>query len=512
MNNIPHHLCKKILLFAALTLVFVTSRAVELNSLFSDNAVLQQNKSLPIWGAGREGEKIIVKLGNRSANPTVRNGKWSVELKSMPTGGPLTLTVTGDNTLTVTNVLIGEVWVCSGQSNMERQLGLRGGQKPLENWEQEVAAADHPQIRMFFVPVKKSAAPMTDARGKWVVCSPQTAKDFSAVGYFFAQALQTDLKVPVGMIFTSVGGTAVELWTSPEALEKNPAGADLMKKFNQDVREFPEKLAQFKTNEPALLKKFTNDLAAAKAAGKAEPRRPSPPRDPSSTAPGGLFNGMIEPLLPCALRGIIWYQGESNGGRGQQYRELFPLMIRDWRNRWGQGEFPFCFVQLATYRGTDPMIREAQLLTLSRVKNTAMAVTTDVGDASDIHPTRKKQVGERLALAARALAYGEKIEFSGPLFNSSEIKDGKVILHFNHAKGLTAKDGALTGFVIAGADKKFVPADAVIAGETVVVSSPSVSTPLAARYNWAGVAEGNLYNAADLPASPFRTDVEPDEK
>ncbi len=512
MKEIQPPTCKIIFFFIALSLTCGSSSAVELNSLFSDNAVLQQNKPLPIWGMGKDGEKITVKLGEHTATASVSGGKWSVRLDSLSAGGPYTLTVTGDNTLTVTNVLIGEVWVCSGQSNMERQLGLRGGQKPLENWEQEVATANYPQIRMFFVHRDKSQTPLADARGQWVVCSPATSKDFSAVGYFFARALQADLKVPVGMIFTSVGGTAVELWTSPEALASVPAGTALLRKNEQDLRQFTEKLAKFKAEESALLKEFTNELAAATAAGKPAPRKPSAPADPSGNRPGCLFNGMVAPLMPYAIRGTIWYQGESNGGRGQQYRELFPLMIQNWRSRWQQGDFPFCFVQLATYRACDPMIREAQFLTLSRMPNTAMAVTTDVGDANDIHPTRKRPVGERLSLAARAVAYGEKIEFSGPLFDSSEIKDGKVILHFSHAKGLTAKGGTLTGFVIAGADQKFVPAKAVIAGETVAVSSPAVPSPVAARYNWASVAEGNLYNAADLPASPFRTDVEPDEK
>ncbi len=484
---------------------------MELNSLFSDNAVFQQGKPLPVWGTGRDGEKITIELGKRTATATVSGGKWSVQLDALTAGGPFTLTVTGDNLLTVTNVLIGEVWVCSGKSNMERQLGPRSGQKPLENWEQEVASADHPQIRMFFVHVAKSATSLADAHGKWVVCSTQTAKDFSAVGFFFARALQADLKVPVGMIFTAVGGTAVELWTSPEALTNNPVGAELIRKTEQDIREFPEKLAKFKAEEPELLKKFTNDLSVAKAVGKPEPRPPSAPRDPSGIRPGCLFNGMVAPLMPHAIRGVIWYQGEANGGRGKQYREVFPLLIQDWRARWQQGDFPICFVQLATYRGTDPMIREAQLLTLARVPNTAMAVTTDVGDATDIHPTRKKPVGERLALAARAIACGENIEYSGPLFESSQIKDGKVICHFTHAKGLTAKGGGLTGFTIAGTDKKIVPAEAVIAGETVLVRSPAITSPAAARYNWAGVAKGNLFNAADLPASPFRTDVEPDE-
>ena len=484
--------------------------AVQLNSLFSEDAVLQQNKPLPIWGTGRDGEKISVELGHHTAAAVVSEGKWKVQLEALPAGGPYALTVSGDNTLTVSRVLIGEVWVCSGQSNMERQLGLRGGQQPLENWEREAASADFPQIRMFFVHGEKSSKPVEDAHGKWVVCSPETVKNFSAVGFFFARALQADLKVPVGMIFTSVGGTAVELWTSPEALASVPAGQESQRKNEQEISQFPEKLAHFKAEEPALLQQYEKAVAETAAEGKPAPRKPSPPSDPANVRPGCLFNGMVAPLMPYALRGVIWYQGEANGGRGKQYRTLFPVMIQDWRRRWQQGDFPFCFVQLATYRSADPMVREAQLLTLSRVPRTAMVVTTDIGDANDIHPTRKRPVGERLALAARALAYGEKIEFSGPLFESSEVKDGKVILHFSHAEGLAAKGGALTGFVIAGADKKFVPAEAVIQGETVLVSSPAITTPQAARYNWAGVAEGNLFNAADLPASPFRTDAEPD--
>lgn len=496
-----------IIFTTAFLLGCVMTHAAGLNSLFSDNVVLQRDKPLPVWGTGRDGEKIEVKLGSRSAKTTVRDGRWSVRLKALPAGGPLTLTVTGDNTLTVTNVLIGEVWVCSGQSNMEEPLGpLLRWMKPIENWEQAAATGNFPQLRMYFVPHRDALQPVGDAQGKWVVCSPETAKDFSAVGFFFARALQADLQVPVGMIFTSVGGTPVEAWTSAEALKSVPAGRELLQNSEQAARDFPDKLAKFKTDETQLMEKYTNELTAAKAAGKPEPRKPAAPSFSAPRQPTRLFNAMVAPLLPCAIRGVIWYQGESNSGRGEQYRTLFPLMIQDWRRRWGQGDFPFCFVQLATYRDCDPMIREAQLLTLSRVRNTAMAVTTDVGDANDIHPRRKRPVGERLALAARAIAYGEKIEFSGPLFSSAKFQNAKAIVHFTHAKGLTAKDGALTGFVIAGADKQFVPADAVIAGEAVVVSSPKVSAPVAVRYNWAGVAEGNLYNAADLPASPFRTD------
>jgi sialate O-acetylesterase len=498
------------------TLLFLSSLvgtslyAVELNSLFSDNIVLQRDKPLPIWGTGRDGEKITVQLGKDIATTTVSGGNWTLKLKSLPAGGPFTLNVIGDETRTINNVLIGDVWICSGQSNMERQLGPRGGQLPLVNWEQEVASANHPEIRMFFVHRDRTQIPAADAKGKWIVCTPQTANDFSAIGYFFAQTLQADIKVPIGMIFNAVGGTAIDLWISPTALASIPAGEQLIQRTEQDILNSAEKVAEFKLNKPELLKKYDIDVAAAKAAGLPGPRPPSAPRDLSDKHPSCLFNGMVAPLIPYAIKGAIWYQGESDSGRGKLYRELFPLMIHDWRSRWQQGDFPFCFVQLATYRGNDPMVREAQFISLTRAPNTAMVVTTDLGEADNIHPIHKREVGERLALAARALAYEEKIESSGPLLQSSEIKNGKVILHFSHAKGLTAKGTVLTGFVIAGADKKFVSADAVIVDETVIVSCPTVSAPIATRYNWAGVAEGNLYNSTDLPASPFRTDVDPD--
>ena len=503
---------KKILIIGLLSFSVALSRGeIKPNALFADNMVLQQGVPVPVWGVAAEGQKVTVECAGQSVSTTAKDGKWMVRLKPLKTAGPLSLVIKGDlQPITLTNVPVGEVWVCSGQSNMERQLGPRSGQEPIENWEQEAASADLPQIRMFFVPRSSAAKPSDNLRGSWVVCSPQTAADFSAVGFFFARALQQDLKVPIGMIFTSVGGTAVELWTSREALEGVPAGAELLRKSEQDIHDYPQALAKFKAEEPELMKKYQQDVAAAAADGSRTPKKPAAPPNPSNRQPSCLFNGMVAPLIPYAFRGVIWYQGESNGGRGKQYRTLFPLMIKDWRSRWQQGDFPFCFVQLATYRSCDPMVREAQLLTLARVPNTAMAVTTDVGDTNDIHPTRKRPVGERLALAARALAYGEKIEFSGPLFESMKVKDGKATLRFSHAKGLTAKGGGLTGFVIAGADKKLVPAEAVIQGETVVVSSPNVPAPEAVRYNWVSVAEGNLYNAAGLPASPFRTDIEPD--
>jgi sialate O-acetylesterase len=311
------------------------------------------------------------------------------------------------------------------------------------------------------------------------------------------------------MIFSAVGGTAAELWTSPEALAANATGAEVLRSHGQAIREFPAKAASYKAKEPELLAQYTNALIAARAAGAPEPSLPAAPRDPSGSEPGLLFNGMIAPLIPYAMRGAIWYQGESNGGRGIAYRELFPLLIHDWRKRWHE-EFPFCYVQLATYAKCDPLVREAQFLTLSKALNTAMVVTTDLGDANDVHPTRKREVGERLALTALAIAYHQAVDYSGPLYESCEFQGAEARLTFKHSRGLTASSGALAGFVIAGADKKFLPATAVVRGETVVVSSAAVQKPMAVRYNWAGVADGNLCNGAGLPASPFRTDVEPD--
>jgi len=331
------------------------------------------------------------------------------------------------------------------------------------------------------------------------------------VGYYFGRDLNKSLGVPVGLIHSSWGGTPAEAWTRREALETNPALTPILQRFSNDVATYPDRLAKYQAEEPKLKADYTKACAQALTQSKPAPAQPYPPKNPleSQGSPSLLFNGMINPILPYAMRGVIWYQGESNGGRAKEYRDLFPAMIADWRSVWGEGNFPFLYVQVAPFKKMGPEIRESQFLALGKTTNTAMAVITDHGDADDIHPPQKEPVGQRLALAARALAYGEKLEYSGPLFSGCRIVGNKMVLTFSHTgKGLVAKDGPLKGFVIAGADKKFVPAQAAIIGETIMVSSPCVPAPVAARYGWTNVPDVNLFNAEGLPASPFRTDVE----
>jgi sialate O-acetylesterase len=482
--------------------------AVAVASPFTDHAVLQQGVDIPVWGTAADGEQVTVSIAERKVSTTAKAGRWSVRLEPLPAGGPYQLTIAGTNTLVLNDVLIGEVWICSGQSNMERQLGPRPPQQLIENWEQEAATADFPQIRHFGVAHASATEPGTTVTGSWTVCSPATAKDFTAVGFFFGRALHQARKVPIGLLHTSVGGTPAEAWTSREALLASPDTAVIVEAWKQACAAYPAQSEKWHQDEARVMEQYRADAEAAKAAGKPAPRKPEPPRDPGRNPPSRLFNAMVAPLIPYAIRGAIWYQGESNNGQAKLYRSLFPAMIADWRARWGQGDFPFLFVQIAPNGGMSPELREAQLLTLARSPNTAMAVTTDVGDAKDIHPTRKRPVGERLALAARHLAYGEEIEYSGPLYQALRIAGAKAELSFTHADGLAAKDGPLVGFTIAGADKKFVPAKAEIRDHQVIVWSDAVTAPVAVRYGWANVPEVNLVNGAGLPASPFRTDVD----
>ncbi len=503
---------------------------VKPNPLFTDGAVLQRGQPVPVWGTARNGEKVTVDFAGQKVSTTAADGKWSVNLKPLKEGGPFTMKITGDNAVTVNNLLVGEVWVCSGQSNMEWKF------TQADNAKEEGPKADYPKVRMFTVKKKVSAKPLAEAEGSWVECSPQTVGGFSAVGYFFARDLYQKLGVPVGMIHTSWGGTPAQAWTSLEGFGDEPelkayadaakqklatydadavAYAGKIEEFNKQAKEWEETVGKAYQE---TLKAWNETSAQAKQEGKPLPPKPAPsspqPKAPPSPnggsgSPAGLYNGMIAPIIPYGIKGAIWYQGESNAGQSKQYRTLFPAMIADWRARWKQGDFPFLFVQIAPFNGQPPEIREAQFLTLAKVKNTAMAVTTDVGNATNIHPTQKEPVGQRLALAARALAYGEKIEYSGPLYDSMTAKGGQIVLNFKHAgSGLVAKDGELKGFTIAGEDKKFVPAKAEIQGSTIVVSAEGVSRPKAVRYGWANVPDVNLFNKEGLPASPFRTDVD----
>ena len=496
--------------FLGFAIVSALHAEVKPNTLFTDNAVLQQGMAVPVWGTAADGEKVTVEFAGQKVSTTATNGSWSLQLEPMQASSqPQTMTLSGPaNTVTLTNILVGEVWICSGQSNMERQLGLRSGQKPIEGYEAAAAAANFPAIRHFLVKQTVSTNPLSEVSGSWQVCSPATVTNFTAVGYFFGRDLHKALGVPVGLLHTSWGGTPAETWTRKEAFETNPLLAPILARYTNDIATYTARLAKYQSDEPRLKEEYTNAVAKALAEAKPTPRPPAPPKDPLKwqNSPSMLFNGMLHPVIPYAMRGVIWYQGESNSGRAKEYRDLFPAMIADWRSLWGEGNFPFLFVQLAPYRGTGPEIRESQLLTLSKSTNTAMVVTTDHGAANDIHPTEKEPVGQRLALAARALAYGERIEYSGPLFREVRFRGSNAVVSFTHVGvGLVARGGDLKGFEIAGTDGTFVPASAAIEGMNVVVSSPGVQVPSAVRYGWTNVPGVNLFNAAGLPASPFRS-------
>jgi sialate O-acetylesterase len=499
----------------ALTFVLsgVLSADVRLPAVIGANMVLQQGMAVPIWGWADPCEvvRIITHWSNMDLMAVAdANGFWKINIVTPspppPNGGPCEIIITGKNTIILKNVLVGDVWVCSGQSNMEFPLSWSA------NSQQEINEANYPQIRLFTVGKKVSYTPMGNCQGHWQECSPATAKNFSAVAYFFGREIHRQLGVPVGLIHASWSGTPAESWMSKEYLASEPNFQPILKRFDDTVANYPE-LKQ-KYNE----QKAQYDSMAAKM--RAEHKTPPPkPNEPvglnSPYSPTGLFNGMIRPIIPYTIRGIIWYQGESNTGRAEQYRTLFPAMIKCWREAWKEGDLPFYYVQLANFMAVRPEpgpsewaeLREAQLMTLA-TPNTGMAVAIDVGEANNIHPKNKQDIGKRLSLWALAKTYKKDVEYSGPLYKYMEVKDNNAILHFdNVGGGLISKGGDLKGFAIAGADRKFVWADAKIEGDTVVVQSDKVAEPVAVRYGWADNPVCNLYNKANLPASPFRTDA-----
>jgi sialate O-acetylesterase len=632
--------------------------AIKLPAVISDGMVVQQASTAPIWGWADAGANVYVRASwlwtHRQAKADDQ-GRWRIDLPTPTAGGPHHVAVSTDagDALTLNNVLVGEVWVCSGQSNMEMAVASS------DNANEEIAAADYPAIRMFTVQKAIAVEPQTDCKGSWQTCSPQTVGGFSAAGYFFARHLHKELKVPVGMIHTSWGGTPAEAWTSARALKTMPdyaAAVEAIEKAGPDVQrqqaEYDRQMAEWSKNMelavavpaaaewmkpdiddgdwktvavprewgstelggfdgeawfrttfevPAAwsgkdltlslgpiddmditwvngrevgrtmtagnwqtprvykvpadcLRRGANVLAvrvldtqggggltgepaqvhvrpdgddAAQPlvlAGKWRyklgfdmetlPPRPTPPAGNNPNAPTALYNAMLAPLIPYGIKGAIWYQGESNAGRAYQYRELFPLMITNWRQDWGREAFPFHFVQIAPFEyGGPPFaaeLREAQMMTLA-LPNTGMAVTMDIGNPKDIHPRNKQDVGKRLALWAMAKDYGrDDIVYSGPLYKSMKIEGDKIRLSFDCAEGgLVARGGPLTHFIIAGDDQNFVEAAANIDGDTIVASSDQVDRPVAVRYGWTNAAEPNLFNAAGLPASSFRTDTWP---
>ncbi|MDT7781521.1 MAG: sialate O-acetylesterase [Acidobacteriota bacterium] len=647
----------------ALLLFCLTGSAradVRVPSLIGDHMVLQQGRKVRVWGTAEPGERVTVTFnGSTTPAPADERGRWQVFVGPFKAGGPFEMTVAGKNTLIFRDVLIGEVWVCSGQSNMEWQL------VNAQDGAREVAQADYPEIHLFTVRKNTSATPLEDVEGRWVVTKPETVAQFTAVGYFFGRELYRRLKVPVGLIHTSWGGTPAEAWTSRAALAAEPALKPMLDRFDAELKELPrlqgdyerasvEWELQYVTQDPgnkgeamgyanpesafadwkkmrvpqawesagldvdgavwfrkevnvpaawagrdlmlslgaiddfdatyfngvrvgstggetpnswtvprryrvpgSLARAGRNVIAvrvfdrvggggfvggemwlAPAGAAKVEAvplegdwyykeeftvpsrqidysRQPQVPGSANQNNPAVLYNAMLAPLVPYTIRGAIWYQGEANAGRAYQYRKLFPVMIRDLRSAWGEGDFPFYFVQLANWKAR-PMdsidsewaeLREAQLMTMRRLPHTGMAVTIDIGNPEDIHPRNKLDVGLRLARWALAETYGQKTEESGPLYESFKVEGNMVRVRFSHAGGLKTRDGSPpAGFFVSGIDRKFVPAEIRIDGNAVVIWSKDVPHPAAVRYAWADNPAGNLYNADGLPASPFRTD------
>jgi sialate O-acetylesterase len=474
-----------------------------LPGIISGHMVLQRDRPIHIWGSSAPGEKVSVAL-NGASRDTVGNGigNWSVFLPPAPAGGPYQLTVAGSNRIVLDDVWIGDVWFASGQSNMEMPLkGFAGA--PVKDSAEEIAHANQPQIRLLVIPKKSADFPLRDVNASWTVCSPETAADFSAAAYFFGRDLAVREHVPIGLIDSTWGGTVAEAWVSLEGISSD---ASLMPVFATRAE-----MMKTQADTAEVLAEERHEDAAARQAGRTP--RPHPWRpDPASWAPAGLFNGMVAPVVPYTIKGVIWYQGESNSRLtfAPMYARLFPALISDWRAHWREGNFPFLFVQISNFKSNATeawaIIREAQRRSLS-VVNTAMAVTIDIGNPDNVHPADKQTVGARLALAARALAYGENVEYSGPAYRQAMPEGADVRLWFDHAAdGLVARGGELQGFEIAGENGRFVSANARIDGTTVVVSSAQVPEPQYVRYGWANAPSLNLFNSAGLPASPFTTE------
>jgi sialate O-acetylesterase len=498
-HRILHSLQAALLLVAVAALSPICRADATLPAVLADHMVMQRGLPVHVWGMAAPHEAVSVTFRGETKSTTADDdGRWSVYLAPGEAGGPFPLTVKATNTITLNDILVGDVWVASGQSNMEFSM------KSLANAPAEIAAAQYPKIRIFRVDHKPADYPLDDVKSKgWAACTPDRVADSSAVAYFFARNIQQKLGVPIGLIETSWGGTPAESWTSLHGLS---ADASLMPIFAARAKTLA-------TQSTTVLQQQREESEYQQASAQAKANGTPPPEwhwhpDFAAWAPAALYNGMIAPLTPFAIRGVIWYQGEANSGeRAPLYARLFQTMIRDWRNHWGEGDFPFLFVQIANWDTAPealwPDVRNAQRQALA-LKNTGMAVTIDIGDAVDIHPKNKQDVGLRLAMAARAITYGEKVEWSGPLYRQVTQEEHALRVWFDHADGLAAKGAALTGFEVAGADGKYVAADAKIDGASVVVTNLTVTTPVSVRYGWAANPTCNLVNREGLPASPFQ--------
>jgi len=472
-------------LVAAIAFAASAARAdVKPASIFTDHLVLQQGKQTAIWGTADAGEKVTVTLGKQTQTAAAgADGKWLINLKdlSADTGaGPFDLVIAGSNTVTFKDVYVGEVWLCSGQSNMDFTVVNTPKYRfaGVANMAEEVKNANYPKIRMFSGEYQKSYQPQTSVKGIWKTVTPENVPEMSAIGYFFARDLQKELKVPVGIVTETFGASCAEAWVSRDALDAVPA--------------FKPWLATFDT----LYKNYQQT-----------PTGKDPVQDQHN--PTVMYNGMIAPIIPFTVKGVLWYQGESIAKPLASFPLVNETLVKDWRARWGNPDMPFYFCQLAGQQAASnrPEVREAQAALLS-VPHTAMAVTTDIGEAKNVHPKNKQDVGDRLTRIALANTYGKKIEYSGPVYESMKVEGTAIRLSFTHVSGgLVAKGGELKDFTIAGKDGKFVPATARIDKETIVVSSPDVAAPANVRYAWEQFPEtANLYNTDALPAPQFRTD------
>ena len=502
----------KLMVFA-LTTAAVLRADVRFSSVISDHAVLQRDRPIHIWGWATPKTHLKLSFHQQTALAEADDlGRWSLFLQPEPAGGPYELTANGDGPAKkLEDILVGDVWLASGQSNMEMPLAGFPPTAFVKDAEKEIAAADNPRLRLLLVDHKSSDFPLRDIDPKstWTRCTPESAKRFSAVAYFFGRAIAADQNVPIGLVDTTWGGTPADSWTSLDTLGSNPA---LLPAFASRAV-FADQQADLE----ATIAAEKREDGAAKAAGRPAPSHPWHPFE-TSWLPAGLYNGMIAPLSPMTIRGFLWYQGETNSARDRAYAygSLFAAMIGDWRMHFAQGDLPFLYVQISSFSspGEDwGMVREQQRRVLS-VANTAMVVTLDVGKADNVHPPDKQTVGNRLALAARAIAYAEPVAFHGPAYREAtpEISnDGtsSIRVWFDHSEGLTSHNQPLSSFEIAGPDHHFISADARIDGQSVIVHSDTIPYPKYVRYAWMGVVPDSLYNASGLPSSTFTSEPIP---
>ncbi len=477
---------------------------VRLPSVLADHMVVQRDKPVHLWGTADPQERVAIEFRDNQASTVADDlGRWSVYLPPGPSGGPFDLIIQGKNEIALHDILVGDIWIASGQSNMAFPMGLnQWPHSGVNNMDAEIARANYPNLRLFHVEVQHSEYPMKDAVARtWTAATPQSVAAFSAVAYFFGKEILEKERIPIGLIESDVGGSSAESWTSMDALTADAALMPVLAAWSRRVDSESDR--QLRISQKGL----THEESISQVGHSNAYNAHDDPFSALFATPAQFYNAMIAPFTPLAIRGVIWYQGESNVDRvhAPLYGRLFQAMISDWRRRWGLGNFPFLFVQLANFASPEEWatVREAQRKALS-LANTGMAVTIDVGESSEIHARDKQDVGHRLALWARAIAYGEAVEDSGPLYRQAVPEGGQMRVWFDHTdSGLAAKSGQLRGFEVAGIDGQFVPGFARIEGNTVIVSSPTVPSPAFVRYGWSSDPECNLYNRDGLPASPF---------